>query len=257
MKTWLKLELHAHTVDDPSDGHRIVFHSAEKLIDKAKQQGFKVLSITNHNQMLFSPQLEEYARERGILLIPGVEATLEGKHVLLYNFANYTPSWKDLEVVANHKGPEQFVIAPHPFFPSSTALGNQLFEWLHLFDGIEYSHFYLSWLNFNRRAEEAARRFNLPLIGSSDVHYLFQLGHTYSLVHAEKEISSVLDAIKLGKIRLVTRPVSALFVAKWFALAAHSQPRLAMRMALSLLLVNPARYLDPLLFRNALTNRRS
>ena len=66
MKTWLKTELHTHTIDDPSDGKRIVVHSAQQLIDKAEEQGFQVLSITNHNQLLFTSALEEYARERGI-----------------------------------------------------------------------------------------------------------------------------------------------------------------------------------------------
>ena len=92
MKSWLKTELHTHTVDDPQDGKRVVCHSARQLIDKAEQQGFQVLSITNHDQLLFSSSLEEYARKRDVLLIPGVEATLRGKHVLLYNFSNYNPS---------------------------------------------------------------------------------------------------------------------------------------------------------------------
>ena len=233
MKTWLKVELHAHTVDDPVDGHRIVSHSAEKLIDEAARQEFEVLSITNHDQMLFSPQLEEYARERNLLLIPGVEATLEGKHVLLYNFSNYSPSWNQAKVVSKNKGPDQLVIAAHPFFPSRAALGKRLFEWAWLFDGIEYSHFYLFWLNFNRRAEKAALRFNLPLVGNSDVHHLFQLGHTYSLVYAEKTIRSVVEAIKQGNVRLVTQPVNSFFVANWLARAAMARPKLAVRTALS------------------------
>ncbi|MDA2924391.1 PHP domain-containing protein [Acidobacteria bacterium AH-259-L09] len=235
MKRWLKAELHAHTADDPADGNWIIFHSAEKLIDRAGELGFDVLSVTNHDQMLFSPSLREYAKQRGVLLVPGVEATLAGKHVLLYNFPNYDSYWDNPQIVARHKGPEQLVIAPHPFFPSSTSLGNQLFEWLHFLDGIEYNHFYLSWLNFNRRAEEAAQRFNLPLVGNSDVHHLFQLGRTYTLVYAEKEISSVVEAIKLGNIGVITHPVSPLFVANWFARAAISRPRYAMRVALSLL----------------------
>ena len=243
MKTWLKSELHTHTIDDPADGHLMIFHSAEQLIDRAREQGFEVVSITNHNQMLASPQLEEYAQKRGILLIPGVEATLRGKHVLLYNFTDYTPSWKDLQVVGRHKGSQQLVIAPHPFFPSTTSLRNQLLEWHHLFDAIEYNHFYLSWLNFNRRGEKIARRLDLPLIGNSDVHHLFQLGHTYTLVYAEKDISSVVEAIKLGNVRVVTQPVSSVFVANWLALAANKRPRLLMRKALSMMLLNPARYM--------------
>ena len=136
MKSWLKTELHSHTIDDPKDGKSIVVHSAQQLIDKAEEQEFQVLSITNHNQLLFSSSLEEYARERGILLIPGVEATLEGKHVLLYNFLDYDDSWDNPEIVAQRKGPNQLVIAPHPFFPIPTALRKRVAHWNGLFDAI-------------------------------------------------------------------------------------------------------------------------
>ncbi len=222
MKSWLKSELHTHTIDDPKDGKRIVFHSAQQLIDKAEEQGFQVLSITNHNQLLFTSSLEEYARERGILLIPGVEATLEGKHVLLYNFLNYDSSWSSPEIVTKHKGPGQLVIAPHPFFPIQVSLGKLVSRWRDLFDAIEYNQFYLSWLNFNQRAQELAQQLNLPLVGNSDVHWLSQLGRTYSLVYADKNTGSVLNAIKQGHVRLVTKPVSSFFVARCFGLKALS-----------------------------------
>jgi len=233
MKSWLKTELHTHTIDDPSDGKRIVVHSAHQLIDKAEEQGFQVLSITNHNQLLFTSALEEYARERGILLIPGVEATLEGKHVLLYNFLNYDSSWSSPEIASKHKGPDQLVIAPHPFFPLPTALGKRMIRWCDLFDAVEYNQFYLSWLNFNKRAQELAQQLNLPLVGNSDVHWIFQLGRTYSLVYAEQNTASVLNAIKKGHVRLVTKPVSSFFVARWFGLNALGESQYAMNAALS------------------------
>lgn len=223
MKRWLKAELHTHTLEDPVDGRRIIFHSPRQLIDMAAEQGFEVLSITNHNQLLFNEKLEEYARSRGILLIPGVEATLKGKHVLLYNFLDYSPSWRDFEVVKQKKGSGQLVIAPHPFFPTFTSLRGQLYRRRELFDAIEYNHFYLHWLNFNERGKEVARELNLPVVGNSDVHRLFQLGCTYTLIRAEKDLNSVLNAIKDGEIQLVSRPVSALFVSRWFALNAASR----------------------------------
>ncbi len=64
--------------------------------------------------MLLDAELERYSRRRGILLIPGVEATLKGKHVLLYNFVRYEPTWRDFEIVRRHKGSQQLVIAPPP-----------------------------------------------------------------------------------------------------------------------------------------------
>ncbi len=233
MKSWLKTELHTHTIDDPEDGKRIVVHSAHQLIDKAKEQGFQVLSITNHNQLLFTSALEEYAKERGILLIPGVEATLEGKHVLLYNFLNYDSTWSSPEIATKNTGTGQLVIAPHPFFPLPTALGKQMIRWHGLFDAIEYNQFYLSWLNFNKRAQELAQQLNLPLVGNSDVHWIFQLGRTYSLVYAEQNTDSVLNAIKQGHVRLVTEPVSSFFVARWFGLNALANAQYAMNAALS------------------------
>ncbi len=233
MKSWLKTELHSHTIDDPQDGKSIVVHSAQELIDQAEGQGFQVLSITNHNQLLFSSSLEEYARERGILLIPGVEATLKGKHVLLYNFLNYDRYWNTPEIVARHKGPNQLVIAPHPFFPIPTALGKRVTRWGGLFDAIEYNQFYLSWINFNQRAKELARQLDLPVVGNTDVHWLFQLGSTYSLVYAEQNTDSVLNAIKQGQVRLVTQPVGPLFIARWCGLNVLAKSQYASQTALS------------------------
>ena len=56
--------------------------------------------------------------------------------------------------------------------------------------------------------KKAAKKFNLPLVGSSDTHSLGQLGSTYSLVNAEKEVKSVIRAIKEKKIEVVTRPMA-------------------------------------------------
>lgn len=76
----LKADLHPHT----REGEAFIAWQARDLIDRAAREGFQVLSITNHDRLTFSQELAAYARERGILLIPGVEATLEGRHVLLY-----------------------------------------------------------------------------------------------------------------------------------------------------------------------------
>src|SRR5438034_8390327 len=76
----LRADLHLHTRERES----FITYDARELIDGAEHAGFQVLSITNHDTVTFSADLEAYARERGILLIPGVEATIEGKHVLLY-----------------------------------------------------------------------------------------------------------------------------------------------------------------------------
>ena len=229
MKGWLKAELHTHTVEDPADGQRVVFHSPDQLIDTVAEQGFEVLAITNHDQMLFDDRWEEYARVRGILLIPGVEATLRGKHVLLYNFSDYDASWKTPEIVMENKGSRQLVMAPHPFFPIPCALKRDFFRWVQLFDAVEYNHCYLSWINFNHRAKAVARQFDLPLVGTSDAHRLYQLGRTYTLIYAEKQVDSVIEAIKQGEVQIKTQPVHPFLVTRWLVGNALSQSSYSIR----------------------------
>ncbi len=214
MKRWLKAELHTHTREDPADGQSVVWHSPQQLIDSAAAQGFELLSITNHNQLLFEEGLNDYAHEKGVLLLPGVEATLEGSHTLLYNFLDYEPDWTTPAQVLDRKGPDQLVVAAHPFYPIRSAIGRRFLEWGELFDAVEYNHFYTKQINFNRCAQSAARQLRLPLIGNSDVHFLEQLGCTYSLVYAEKETASVVEAVKRGSVRIVTAPLGPAFTAR-------------------------------------------
>ena len=80
----LKVELHTHTADDPQD--RIPY-STRELIDLAAAQRFDALAITLHDRQLDVEPLRPYAAERGVVLIPGIERTIHGKHVLLLNFS--------------------------------------------------------------------------------------------------------------------------------------------------------------------------
>ena len=65
----LKVELHAHTADDPVDA---VPHTTFELIDHAAALGYDALAITLHEQQLDLRRLAPYAAERGVVLIPGV-----------------------------------------------------------------------------------------------------------------------------------------------------------------------------------------
>jgi len=201
----LKADLHLHTKEDPQDS---VKYSGKELIDQAYQKDFDVLAITNHDQVTYDNYLAHYAREKGILLIPGVQATIGKKHVLLLNMdcsLHRIKTFDDLKLLKDGIG---LIIAPHPFFPTFTSLNSKLEEHLDIFDAIEYSHCYLQKINFNKKAEDLAEEFSLPLIGTSDAHFLWQIGTTYSLIEAEKDLDSVIAAIIEGKVEIVTDPLS-------------------------------------------------
>lgn len=203
----LKADLHLHTKEDLQDS---VKYGGRELIDQACLKGFDVLAITNHDQVTYDNYLAEYAKERGILLIPGAEATIGKKHVLLLNMDYSFHRIKTFDDLKQLKDGNGLIIAPHPFFPSFTSLNSKLEKHLDIFDAIEYSHFYLEKINFNKKAEGLAKKFSLPLIGTSDAHFLWQIGTTYSFIEAEKDLESVIAAIKQRKIEVVTEPLPLL-----------------------------------------------
>ena len=202
----LKADLHLHTAEDPLDRVR---YTAKELISKAAHEKFDVISITNHHQMTFNRDLLSYAQERGILLIPGVEMTIQRRHVLVLN----PPPYKlctDFHSLSKLCRPETLIVAPHPYFPGSYSLNGYLLKHLDLFDALEYCHFYSSMINFNQRALEVCQTLGFPLVGNSDAHFLSQMGTTYSLIYAEKNLDSIFAAIRANRVEVVTRPLNHL-----------------------------------------------
>jgi len=204
--TMLKVELHAHTSDDPCDQ---IAYSAKELIDRAAGLGYDALAITLHDRQLDIRHLIPYAAERQVVLIPGVERTVEGRHVLLLNFAEGTDevrTFEDLRVLKQHV--PGLVVAPHPFFPHSSCLGAEMDRHADLFDAVEWNAMFTGLVNFNRRAERWAARHGKPVVGNCDVHRLRQLGSTYSLVDAEPRADAICAAIAAGRVQVVARPLS-------------------------------------------------
>ena len=202
----LKADLHLHTAEDPIDRVR---YTAKELIAKAADEGFDVISITNHQQMTFNQGLFVCAKERDILLIPGMEMTIQRRHVLVLN----PPAHKtclDIPSLSKLRRPETLIIAPHPYFPGTTSLNGYLLKHLNLFDALEYSHFYSQMINFNQKAGEVSQSFGLPLVGTSDAHFLSQLGSTYSLIYAEKNLEAIFAAIRQNMVKVISHPLKHL-----------------------------------------------
>ena len=205
----LKADFHLHTKEDPRDTW--IKYNAKELIDRAEKLGFDVLAITNHWNVCYNKRLADYAKKKNILLIPGTEARIEGKDVVILNAANDAAKIKKFSELRDFKkkNPESFIMAPHPFYVTSICLGKKLFKYSDIFDGVEYCHCYLSFFNrFNKKAVKSARKYNKVLIGTSDMHQTFQLNKTYSLVDADKNTNSVIKALKNGKVEIKTKPLS-------------------------------------------------
>ena len=81
----MKIDMHIHT--NFSDGNLSPF----EVIDKAKENGLDIISITDHDTInAYNDELFKYAKDNNIKLINGVEISTKynkiGIHVLGYNF---------------------------------------------------------------------------------------------------------------------------------------------------------------------------
>jgi len=200
----LKADFHIHTREDKENN---ILYNAKELIDNAYKKGFDVISITNHNLITFSKELKEYARKKNIILIPGCEISINRKHVLLINIEDFG-SIKKIDDIKKLKKKNNLIIAPHPYFPGMQSIGSLLNNNKDIFDAVELCHFYSPKLNFNREAIRFANKNNIPLIANSDSHIPEQFGNCYSYIDAEKEINSIINAVKKGKISVYAPPLS-------------------------------------------------
>ena len=202
----LKVELHAHSADDPLDA---IPHSTVQLIERAADMGYDALAVTLHDRQLDLGPYRSLAAARGITLIPGIERTIEGKHVLLLNFRRGAEDVQTFDDLAALKRSESgLVIAPHPFFPGGTCLRGLLDRHADLFDAVEYNAMFTSSLNFNDTAARWARAHGKPMVGCGDVPRLRQLGTTYSLIDAPRDANAICAAIRERRVQVEAKPIS-------------------------------------------------
>lgn len=221
----IKVELHAHTAGDPEDA---IPHSPPDLIDRAAALGYGALAITLHDRQLDVGPLTAYAAARGLTLIPGIERTIDGRHLLLLNFpaaAAQVASLDDLARLKTHA--PGIVVAPHPFFPLGHCLRSRMDEYAAVIDAVEISYFHTALVDFNRPARRWAQAHGKPLVGTSDLHRLSQLDRTFSLVDADPTPDAICAAIRAGRVEVRTRPVSLPRIA--FLVAAMNLRTLAAR----------------------------
>ena len=201
----LKTELHTHTDLDPKDR---IPHSTTQLLDRAADLGYQVIAVTLHDRYFDPAPYLAYARERGLVLLSGIERTIAGRHVLLINFGPECASVRTFDDLAKLKARASgLIIAPHAFYPIASALRHRLVSHAPVFDAVELNFMYTRRIDFNRRAVAFAKAHAKPLVGNTDLHRLDQLGTTYSLVDADPDPDAICDAIRGGRVEVRTEPI--------------------------------------------------
>lgn len=210
----IKVNLHTHTKEDALDGHFIKYNIFE-LIERAKKLGFGAIAWTGHNKLLIRKEHIAYAQKRGILLIPGIELSLDrrflkSRHVVVLNCEASVEKIKTFEELREYKKNHHkiFVFAPHPDFGFYESIGlEKLIKYIDVFDAIEHSWFYSRKFNLNRVPAVVARAYKKPFIATSDAHVFNYLNSDYLIVKTDKkDIISIFKAIKKNNFTNITSP---------------------------------------------------
>ena len=228
--SFYRVELHSHCQGDPQD--RYIAHTIFEHIDRAKKVGLDAIAITWHRRICCDPIATQYARERGILLISGMEAEINRGHLLVLNLAEGDlpgrTSWDEVRALRRRK-PDVLVIAPHLFYLNHSCLGYQANPHVDCIDAVEWCMFDVAWLprriNPNLRAARWAAEHQKPLIACSDAHSLAAIGENASTIVADALTpESLTTVIRSGHVtfqkRRLTVPQMAYHINETFS----SQP---------------------------------
>ncbi len=216
----LKTNLHFHSAEDTFEP---IKYTLKEGIDHAAELGFQVLATTSHQEANWTEDAYQYAKGKGILLISGIEISvgeknpkdkknkIMGRHIVLLNVDKEAEKVRTFSQLEEYKkeNPGVFAIAAHPYFLKKISLGPYLEKYIHLIDAIEHSWFYSKLINLNKKAEQIAQKYDLPLIATSDTHFFDDnhMDRNYALVDAEEKTTEcVLDALRRKNFKNVTRP---------------------------------------------------
>jgi len=230
----VKASLHLHSHEDSEDSS-IVDYTLFELIDRAAASGFKVIASTCHEKNAVRPEHIDYAKRKGVLLLSGVELSIEGyRHVLVLNCgsaADGLGAFEDLRLFKTEH-PEIFVIAPHPNHGMRHSLSlKKLEKNSDLIDAVEHSWFYSRFFNPNLKTEDFCRSHRLPFIATADAHVFDYFDIDYAVLEIEQLTPrAVFSAIRAGQFKNFTRPKKNLELTGFFVYVIYKKLRSIFRL---------------------------
>ncbi len=209
----LKTNLHFHAKND----EKISDYTIYQMIDYAKASGFDVLAYTPHKKFIEQKEFSDYAASRNLLLIPGIEIEIKGRHILVLNCDKKAENIKTFNELADYKknNPHIFIIAPHPYVFSKKSLFSNLAKNIDVFDAIEMTVFSNSIFNFNKKAAETAAKYNKPFIATSDAHFLKDIERGCALIETEqKSAEAIFNSVRKNNFQNKMNSMSPLAMIK-------------------------------------------
>jgi len=191
------IDLHVHT--KYSGDAKI---TPKELVDQLHAHPFiKCVAITDHDTILGYWEVSKLAKAyEDILIIPGIEVSVENGHLIILGVEE-CPKYPSLieSVVDFAKERDGIVVIPHPYREHGIGDTSENIE----ADAVEVLNPHATHEE-NKRAENLARKINLPCVAGSDAHSLQELWLAYTQVDAKQEVDDILKAIKKGRVKVAS-----------------------------------------------------
>jgi predicted metal-dependent phosphoesterase TrpH len=186
----ISADLHVHTTYSKDS-----LITPKDLVYYAKKRGLNAVAVTDHNYLDGAYKI---AKETDFLIIPGMEVSSAGGHIVALNVNELIPrGFSVLETIARIHRAGGIAIACHPYVYFKGCLRENVCS---AFDAIEVIN--ARAFPFKRsvkKAEEAAKRLELSRVAVTDAHYGPQIGFGYTEIEAsEPTVEAITKAIAAG-----------------------------------------------------------
>jgi predicted metal-dependent phosphoesterase TrpH len=199
----LRLDLHLHTTRSVDSSVRL-----EDAVRKVKELGLDGFAVTDHD--VLAEISKDFSENSGLIIIPGMEVSAYGAHVLAFDIEEPIPmNLPLLETVDQIHGQGGIAIVAHPYsvfrtWVDSTEIEGAGFDCVEVINAHQFPFGYT--LGKNRGLAE---RLGLPQTGGSDAHTPRTVGRAYTIFNSEsRDVEGVLDALRDGRTQAEGRRVS-------------------------------------------------
>lgn len=207
----LKMDSHIHS-EYSSDSHAKI----DDILNIARKKNIDIIAISDHNTVDGTSEVVKKTRNTDILAIPSIEISSAQGHILGFGCEEMIP--RDLtpqDTIDRIHDLGGLAIIPHPYcFYRHGLLCKSDYKDLKI-DAIEIKNARFIVGYCNNKAKKLSKKENIPALGASDAHYYKFVGDCYSLIDCEKDIDSVLKAIRKNKTEAHGKGTSNILLSKY------------------------------------------
>ena len=205
------MDSHIHSEYSPDSHSKI-----DDILKTVKKENIDIIGICDHNTVDGTKEILSKTKNTDILAIPSIEISSTQGHILGFGCEENIP--RDLspeDTIDRIHDLGGLAIIPHPYcFYRHGLLCKCDYKDLKI-DAIETKNARFIIGYCNNKAKNLAKNEHIPTLGASDAHYWKFVGDCFSLIDCEKDIDSVLKAIKKGDVEAGGKGTSNILLSKY------------------------------------------